>query len=225
MKIKDVQLDWLGHSGFRIKTSENNKKIIYIDPYQLSDLTGEKADIILITHGHYDHCSIEDIQKIIKNGTTIICPPDVQSKATRFREDIKLEISHIGDELNIGNIRIKVVPAYNLNKPFHDKSESWGGYIIKLNDVVIYHAGDTDKIPEMSRLTGHGTGKEFIALLPVGGRFTMDAEEAAEAAEIIKPDLAIPIHWGNIIGDKKDAEEFFNLCEEKGIKAQILDKK
>ncbi len=214
MKIGETEIKWLGHSGILIK----NSKIIIIDPYQISENI-EKADAILITHNHYDHCSIEDIQKITKPGTIIICPADCQSKITKLTEQqIELNIIHPGDSANINSIKIDVVPAYNLDKPFHPKQEEWCGYIIKINETIIYHAGDTDKIPEMQNLTGHSKKENFIALLPIGGKYTMDAEEAAEAALIIKPTLAIPIHYGSIIGDQEDAQEFVNLCQQNTIK-------
>ncbi|PIO01484.1 Zn-dependent hydrolase, partial [Candidatus Pacearchaeota archaeon CG09_land_8_20_14_0_10_30_9] len=115
--------------------------------------------------------------------------------------------------------------AYNIDKPFHPKEEGLVGYLIKINEVIIYHAGDTDLIPEMQKLTGYNQqDKKFIALLPVGGRFTMSAEEAFEAAKIIKPTIAIPIHWGSIIGSIKDAEEFKELCKTEGINVEILEK-
>ena len=122
-------------------------------------------------------------------------------------------------------MKIISVPAYNIDKHFHSKQEGWIGYVLKTENLVVYHAGDTDLIPEMQRLTGFKQpGKEFIALLPVGGRFTMSAEEAAEAAELIKPTLAIPMHYGAIIGGKEDAEEFKELCEDAGIRVEILEK-
>ena len=122
-------------------------------------------------------------------------------------------------------MKVAAIPAYNIDKNFHPKEESWVGYVIKMNDCIIYHAGDTDLIPEMQKLTGYKQqGKEFVALLPVGGRYTMTAEEAAEAANIIKPTLAIPMHWGNVIGTEEDAKEFVELCKEKGIGAEILEK-
>ena len=221
MEINGVEIKWLGHSGFLIK----KHKTIYIDPYNISsDYKNEKADVILITHSHYDHCSIEDIQKIVKSGTIVICSPNCQSKITKINEQIELNITEPNKEIKIGNIKINSVPAYNLDKPFHPKSESWLGYVIKIDNAIIYHAGDTDIIPEMQNLTGYSKEKNFIALLPVGGKFTMDAEEAAEAASIIKPILAIPMHYGSVIGDERDAEEFVNLCQEKGIKAKILEK-
>jgi len=142
-----------------------------------------------------------------------------------FEVPIKLDVVEPGSELIFGNLKISVLPAYNIDKPFHPKAEGWMGYLIKIDDVLIYHAGDTDVIPEMQKLTGYNqASKEFVALLPIGGRFTMSAEEAVEAAKIIKPTLAIPMHYGSIIGTDEDAKEFCDLCEEEGINAQILDK-
>ncbi len=220
MKIGDIEIKWLGHAGFLIK----NSALIYIDPYKIND-DSEKADLILLTHSHYDHCSIEDLEKIIKEGTKIIAPPDCQSKLTRFNVPIKLEIIEPNQEITFGSVKISAIPAYNTDKQFHEKNEHWVGYVVKMNDVIVYHAGDTDVIPEMKNLTGYKhSGITFIALLPVGGRYTMTAEEAAEAAEIIKPSIAIPMHYGTIIGSEEDAEEFVQLCKEKGIDTLILKK-
>jgi L-ascorbate metabolism protein UlaG (beta-lactamase superfamily) len=219
MKKGDVEINWLGQSGFKIK----NSKIIYIDPYNIPD-SSEKADIILITHSHYDHCSVADIAKIIKSGTKIIVPPDCQSKITHFRdENIEMQIIEVGDEIKFNGFKIIAFPSYNIGKPFHEKSEGWMGYVISYNNTIIYHAGDTDLIPEMQKLTGYGKqGIEFIALLPIGGKFTMNAEEAAKAASIIKPTIAIPMHYGAIIGAKEDAQKFIELCEENGVHAEII---
>ncbi len=220
MKIKNIELKWLGHSGFMIK----NSKIIYIDPYNIKEGL-EKADIILITHSHYDHCSVADIEKIVQEGTKIIMPADCQSKITRFKVQIKMEIIEPYQEIDLGETQISAIPAYNTDKHFHSKEESWVGYLIKMPNVIIYHAGDTDLIPEMQKLTGYKKPeKDFIALLPIGGRFTMSAEEAAEAARLIKPDIAIPMHWGTIVGSEDDAKEFKELCEEKNIRCEILEK-
>ena len=185
----------------------------------------EKADAILITHNHYDHCSVADIGKIIKENTRIILTPDSQSKITKFETPIKMEIIEPGQEIGFGEVKISAVPAYNTDKAFHPKEEQGVGYIIKNNCIIIYHAGDTDFIPEMQKLTGYQQpDKQFVALLPVGGRFTMTFEEAAEAAKLIKPSLAIPMHWGSIIGTEEDAKEFVALCMESGIRAEILEK-
>lgn len=221
MKIGEIELQWLGHSGFLIK----NHRVIYIDPFNIKE-NSEKADIILITHSHYDHCSIADIKNIIKKGTRIILTADSQSKITRLDIPIDIQIVEPNQEINLGELKISTIPAYNIDRQYHPKEEGWVGYIIKMNDVIIYHAGDSDLIPEMQKLTGHNQqNKQFIALLPVGGKFTMNAEEAAEAAKLIKPVLAIPMHYANIIGTNEDAEEFVKLCEENGIHAKILEKK
>lgn len=220
MKIGEVELKWLGHSGFFIK----NSRIIYIDPYNIKEGM-EKADIILITHSHYDHCSVADIQKIVKDGTKIVLTADSQSKITRFDVPIKIEIVEPGKELDIGDVKISAIPAYNTDKHFHPMGEGWVGYILKINNIIVYHAGDTDLIPEMQKLTGYKQqGKEFIALLPIGGRFTMNVEEAAEAAKLIKPTIAIPMHYGSIVGTNEDAQEFKELCEENNIRCEILEK-
>ena len=219
MKIGNIDLKWLGHSGFLI---ENGKKI-YIDPYNLS---GErpKADIILITHSHYDHCSIADLQKIVRKGTVVVVSPDCQSKITKLN-DVDMQIMESGDEVNIQGVKIQTVPAYNPEKTFHPKDENWQGYIVKFENTIIYHAGDTDVIPEMQKLTGYGKqGNEFVALLPVGGKFTMNFEEAVNAAIMIKPTIAIPMHYGSVTGSDEDADNFVKLCKEKGINAVKLVK-
>ncbi len=221
MKVGDVEIKWLGHAGFMIK----NSKVIYIDPYNISGEL-EKADIILITHSHYDHCSVADIEKIINDKTRIVIPADCQSKIAKFNVQIKMELAEPGQNFDFGNIIISTLPAYNIDKSFHPKEEEWIGYLIKMNDVLVYHAGDSDLIPEMQKLTGHKQqDKKFVALLPVGGRFTMTAEEAAEAAKLIKPSIAIPMHYGSVVGDESNAKEFCELCKENGIECEILEKK
>jgi len=212
MKIGDIELKWFGNSGFLI---EAQGKKIYIDPYEVKD---GKADVILITHPHYDHFSIEDLRKLIKEDTVLVAPAYCQAKLIRL--EIKMEAIGIGEKQKIKGFEIIGIPAYNINKEFHPKEEEWIGYLIKIEDVSIYHAGDTDNIPEMQQLNG----KVNVALLPVGGKYTMNAKEAAEAASIIEPDLCIPMHYGEIAGTLKDAEEFVNLCREKGLRAEILNK-
>jgi len=216
MKYKNIELKWLGHSGFLIQ----NGKTIYIDPFRISDDLPE-ADIILITHSHYDHCSIEDIRKIARDGTIIICTADSQSKFRHIDLKLDLKLLEIGGKIEFdeGNLKIWAVPAYNINKTFHEKAEDWIGFILELGEINIYHAGDTDNIPEMKHIQ-----EIDIALLPIGGTVTMNAGEAANAAITIKPKLAIPMHWGTIVGNKNDAEIFVRQCSASGIEAKILDK-
>ena len=220
MEIGDVNIKWLGHAGFLIE----NSVVIYIDPYQIKEEL-PKADYILLTHDHYDHCSVPDLNKIVKEGTKIIMPADCQSKVARFSVPIRMQVVEVGQQLDFGSLKIDVFPAYNTDKSFHPKEQGLVGYVVKINRTLIYHAGDTDVIPEMQKLTGYNSqAKNFVALLPVGGRYTMTAEEAVEAAKIIKPSLAIPMHWGSIVGSKDDAEEFKELCKEEGINCEILEK-
>ncbi|PIN90098.1 Zn-dependent hydrolase [Candidatus Pacearchaeota archaeon CG10_big_fil_rev_8_21_14_0_10_34_76] len=220
MKIGDVEIKFLGHSGFLLS---NGKKIV-IDPYNLAGNI-DKADMVLITHSHYDHCSIKDIEKIVKKGTIILCTADCQSKIVKI-EGVEMHVVEVGDKADFGSIKVEAVAAYNKNKEFHPKSEGWVGYVIKMNNVIIYHSGDTDFIPEMQRLSGYGKkDNEFVALLPVSGKYVMDAEAAAEAASLISPDFAIPMHYGaGVIGSREDAEHFVELCKEKGLNAEILEK-
>lgn len=228
MKIKSLSLEFLGHSGFLI-TLASGKNIV-IDPYNISDKV-PKADLILITHSHYDHCSIKDIKKISQQGTTIIIPADAQSKITKI-DGVEMQIIEPGDELELQSLKIEAIPAYNTNKfrtkkeVFHPKREGWFGYLIKTKEVIIYHSGDTDKIPEMSKLTGFGKkSNEFVCLLPVSGKYVMDAEEAAGVASLLSPDLAIPMHYGaGVAGTLEDANKFVEICKQCGLKAEILEK-
>ncbi|MGQ9617529.1 MAG: MBL fold metallo-hydrolase [Candidatus Aminicenantia bacterium] len=191
-------IKWYGHAAVMVKT----EKTIYFDPYELPT-NAEKADIILITHEHYDHFSSDDIKKIQKENTIFVSTPDVIAKIKGEKREI-----FPGKTIEISGIKITAVPAYNINKRFHPKERNWVGYVVEIEGVRIYHAGDTDFIPEMKRL-----GKIDIAFLPVGGTFTMDAKEAAEAANAISPSVAVPIHWGSIVGSEKDAEEFKKNCK------------
>lgn len=218
LKIDGIEIEWLGHSCFKIKTQS---KIIYIDPYQI--ISQDKAELILITHSHYDHCSIADINKIVKDGTTIVCPPDCQSSITKIEKRVNMQLIEVGNKIKINEIKIEAVPAYNNAKPFHPKSEGWLGYVIEIGNIVIYHAGDTDLIKEMEKLTGYAKqGNKFIALLPIGGKFTMNVDEAAEAAKRIHADIVIPMHYGSIEGTKEEGKKFVELCQARGINAQLI---
>ena len=219
MKIANVEINFLGHSGFLIS---NGMKIV-IDPYNISGEV-EKADLILITHSHYDHCSIKDIEKVVKQGSVVICTADSQSKIMKI-EGVRIEIIESGDEIDMGNVKIEAVPAYNKYKEYHPKSEGWVGYIIKMGNLIIYHSGDSDFIPEMEKLSGYGKQEnEFVALLPVSGKYVMDAEQSAEAASVINPDLAIPMHYGaGVVGTKEDAEHFVERHSPERIAKRFID--
>ena len=191
---------WLGHAGFKIK---DEKEIIYIDPYQVRD-DKEKADFILITHEHFDHFSIEDIDKLLKPSTIIVGPKKIKEALAKKEQKVVSLLPK--EKINLKGIEIEGVPAYNLGKNFHPKEKDNLGFIIKIKNVKIYHAGDTDFIPEIKDI------RVDVCLLPVGGTYTMDAREAAEAANTISPKIAIPMHWGSIVGSFKDAESFLKLC-------------
>ncbi|SRR3989344_1470937 len=202
------QIKWLGHAGFEI--IESNGKKIFIDPFQINVPSSEKADIILISHEHYDHFSKEDIKKIATQHTTILITPDVQSKL----RDIpgKVVLVEPDKSYEIHGFKIHTVHAYNTNKQFHPLQNDWVGYIIETEGKKIYHSGDTDIIPEMNKLAEQNID---VAMLPCSGTYVMTATECAKAAEIIKPKLVIPMHWGSIIGTIKDAEMVKELLEGK----------
>jgi len=193
------QIHWLGHDTFRI----DGPPTIYFDPYKLGR-GNPKADVILITHDHHDHCSPEDVARIQGEDTVIVT---VAAAAAKLKGDI--QIVKPGDRVTVKGIEVEAVPAYNVNKfrspgvPFHPKGSGYVGFIVTLDGQRIYHAGDTDHIPEMADL-----GEIDIALLPVSGIYVMTADEAAEAARTIDPKLAIPMHVGKGIGGLEDAESF-----------------
>lgn len=222
MEIDGVKIQFLGHSGFLIKDSSG--KVIAIDPYNISEKI-EKVDLILITHSHYDHCSIKDITHLSKEGTIVVIPADAQSKITRV-EKVNMQIVEAGDKFDFGFVKIEALPAYNVDKEFHPKSEGWVGYLIKIGNVIIYHAGDSDVIPEMKKLSGYGKeGNKFVVLLPVSGKYVMTAEEAAETASLLNPFITIPMHYGaGVVGSADDAKRFVELCKENNIKAEVLEK-
>lgn len=192
---------WLGHASFRL----TGEKVVYFDPWQLEG--GETADIILITHGHHDHCSPEDVARIRGPQTAVVAGGDCRELGG------EVQTIRPGDKITVQGVEIEAVPAYNIGKQFHPRADDGVGYIVTLNGLRIYHAGDTDRTPEMDAV------RADIALLPVGGKYTMTASEAAAAANAFRPRVAVPMHWGNIIGDRQDAERFREACQ---VPVQIL---
>ena len=173
-------------------------KIIYFDPFKIEE-NYHDADIIFITHNHYDHFDTESINKV-KNDNTIIIAPKSMEEEIRSLDLKDYFYLNPNDELNIDGINIKCLRAYNNEKPFHPKSNNWLGYIISYNNISYYIAGDTDKTIDNEKV------KCDIALLPIGGKFTMDTNEAEELIRIINPKIVIPTHYGSIVGSSNDGK-------------------
>ena len=192
------------HSSIRIELN----KVLYFDPFKIEKEVHD-ADIILITHNHYDHLDIESINKVIKDNTIIIAPKSIEKDITIGSNNIYLNPF---DEINIDNINIKTIPAYNIGKPYHQKEFNWLGYIVTYNNISYYIAGDTDKIEEAKKV------KCNIAFIPIGGKFTMDVNEATELLLAIKPQVVIPIHYGSIVGSIEDAKILKNNLSNTEIK-------
>lgn len=189
-----VTIDWLGHSAVRLTGS----KVVYIDPWKLR-AGARAADYVLVTHAHYDHCSAEDVAKVSGAGTVVLAPGDC---------DPGLAFVSVkpGQHLGYAGLAVETVPAYNPAKKFHPRNNAWVGYLITLDGERIYITGDSDHVPEMDAL------RADVVLLPVGGTYTMTADEAAALVNVLRPRLAIPIHWGDIVGTRADAERFKKLC-------------
>ena len=206
-------IEVLCHSSIRI----NKEKVIYIDPFKI-DKNYNDADIIFITHDHYDHYSEEDIDKVIKDSTMIVVPEELLTKLLRkgIRQGNIITVEP--DDINVvSGIKFEAVAAYNTNKPFHPKENGWVGYIIEINKVKYYIAGDTDITEENMKV------RCDVAFVPVGGTYTMDFKEAAQLVNEIQPKIAVPIHYGSIVGMKRDATDFVKLLHPE-IKGVILMK-
>jgi L-ascorbate metabolism protein UlaG (beta-lactamase superfamily) len=196
------RLCWLGHASFRI----DGPPTIYFDPWRLE---GEQpqADVILVSHEHDDHCSPEDIERIRGPKTVIVASA---TAAGKLEGDVRA--LRPGESEVVGEVRIEAVPAYNIGKQFHPREAQHVGFVVTIGGERVYHAGDTDRIPEMKEIDCD------VALLPVGGTYTMNAEEAAQAAADIGPRVAVPMHWGaGVVGERNDAERFSELYDGKVV--------
>jgi L-ascorbate metabolism protein UlaG (beta-lactamase superfamily) len=202
----------LRHDSFRL----DGPPVIYIDPWKLP-ADSPAADLVLVTHEHSDHCSPEDIRKISRSGTVVVANPGA---AKKLGSNARVLLP--GQSLTVGEVTIAAVPAYNVNKfrspghPFHPRDMQGNGYIISLGGEKLYHAGDTDLIPEMGQV------QATVALLPVSGTYVMTADEAFEAAKVIQAKMFVPMHYGDIVGTEGDVEKFRYLCETQGIDVIVL---
>lgn len=204
-------LEVLFHSSIKISKS----KVIYIDPFRIKEEKND-ADYIFITHSHYDHFSEEDIRKIKNKETIIVVTKDLEERALKTGFNALNVITVEPEkEYHLGNITVKTIPAYNVDKQFHPKENKWVGYIINIDGVSYYIAGDTDITNENLKV------KCDVALVPVGGTYTMDFKEASKLINLTQPKIAIPTHYGEIVGNKQDAEDFKKLVR-RNIKCKIL---
>ncbi|HLC66940.1 MAG TPA: MBL fold metallo-hydrolase [Candidatus Nanoarchaeia archaeon] len=206
--ILGIEIEHLPHAAVRVTLPD--ERVLYFDPFKLA-MNYRDAAMVFISHEHFDHCSIEDLKKICTPQTVVFCPADCQNKLS------SLTLKHVtlvrpGQKIKIGEILIETVPAYNTNKKFHLKEQEWVGYIVTVPGAEgpkrVYHCGDTDYIPEMNQL------KDIdIACMGVGGTYGMTAEEAAKAVNSFKPKVAIPMHYGVIVGTPEDGKRFKELVQ------------
>jgi L-ascorbate metabolism protein UlaG (beta-lactamase superfamily) len=196
-------VEWLGHAGFRVTAGKHR---IYIDPYRVGD-GAAPADLILVTHGHYDHFSPQDIERLSHDGTQVVGPAQVAERLAGHVRSIAP-----GDEIEaeaMPGVYVRAVAAYNTSKRnadgelFHPREAGGVGFDLSVRGERLYHSGDTDVIPEMDEVAGVD-----VALLPVSGVYVMTAAEAAEAARRIAPRVAVPMHWGDLVGTRADAVAF-----------------
>jgi L-ascorbate metabolism protein UlaG (beta-lactamase superfamily) len=200
-------IQWLGHASFYF-TDQNGNRIYYVDPFNFGSYKLEKADLVFITHAHQDHFSLIDLQRILKDDTVIIAPPDILREIER-KEVLKQAVTP-NKSYEVKGFKFQTIPAYNTDpdkRNFHPKDNNWVGYIFQLNNKKIYHAGDTDFIPEMKKLRGLNLD---VAMLPIGGKFTMEVEEASRAANAIAAKVTVPMHYRRLnLNNYRELEEKF----------------
>jgi L-ascorbate metabolism protein UlaG (beta-lactamase superfamily) len=219
-KYKGLEIKRFCHDSFLVTDGKIN---IYFDPFKLHG-DKPKADYIFISHEHFDHFSPDDIHKIIKDSTVLFMNEMTYDEIDGLYDN-KIVVINPGDSIEFKDLHIKGVPAYNTNKfrepgkVYHPKEDKKLGFIVTFDGVKIYHTGDTDYIPEMNNLSLENIGLLFI---PVSGTYVMTPAEAIEAALKIKADISIPMHYGTIVGEKKQAEEFVERLKENGLKSEII---
>jgi L-ascorbate metabolism protein UlaG (beta-lactamase superfamily) len=203
-KIDEIlaRLRWLGHSSFRLE----GPTTIYFDPWQLSP-GAPAADLILISHEHHDHCSPDDVAAVRQEGTEIVA-----NAAAAKMLGGQVAVVRPGEHIEVAGVEIEAVPAYNIDKRFHPREAQHVGYVVNVEGVRIYHAGDTDHIPEMAEIDCD------VALLPVSGTYVMTADEAVAAAADIEPRVVVPMHYGaGVVGTLDDARRFQERWEGKTV--------
>lgn len=200
----------LGHNSIKI---EGSKKI-YIDVFNLNEICND-ADYIFFTHSHYDHLSINDIKKVINNETILISPESCEVELKNNFPNNKLILVKPNNKYEINELSFETTYAYNEIKEFHPKDNNWVGYLINIDDLTYYIAGDTDFVKELENITCD------IAFLPIGGKYTMNYKEAADMANKINAKIIVPTHYGSIIGSVDDAFRFKENVKTKNVEIQI----
>jgi L-ascorbate metabolism protein UlaG (beta-lactamase superfamily) len=206
MKLLNLEFTRIAHDTFKIKGSS----VIYTDPFKVT--ARDEADIVLISHEHFDHLSLEDLNKVVFPGTTIVASP-LCKDGIKYLKVKQVRFLDPGGKITVGKVEIETYPAYNINKfrepghPFHPVGEKRLGFLFTMDGTRVYYAGDADFIPEMNDIACD------IALLPVSGTYVMTPEEAADAALAIHPKIAVPMHYGAIVGSDADAIRFKNLVK------------
>lgn len=198
-------IKWYGHASFSITTTDG-KKIFFIDPFQLPESVNEKADLIFVTHAHHDHLSEGDIDRLLKPETIVVATSD-SLDTLKISQSQKFGVKP-NEEYDLDGVKFETVPAYNTapeKQTFHPKSNNWVGYILNVNGLKIYHAGDCDFMPEMKEFASKNLD---IAMLPMGGNYTMNVDEVIEAANAIAAKTTIPMHYRGLLKEKStEAEE------------------
>lgn len=183
------------------------EKVLYFDPINIED-ENHDADVIFITHEHYDHFEPKSIAKIKNENTVLVAPASMEKQIKAGSGIAKIELWEPGSIHEFAGLWIETIPAYNLfPKPFHTKSKNWQGYLVKMGGVSYYIAGDTDVNEDIKKVSCD------VALIPIGGKFTMDKKQAADYVTTIKPKAVIPTHYGEVVGHPTDGKDFKDYVE------------